>query len=217
MECAHLEGETLHSVQYGNELRIQSCTCSEPASLRVYLYDRGSPHIRFRSNLNDSMAQARRCQRPRAATHIRRTTISAWNEYPKDELSFALTGAKQITLEGVYHSPLGAVLPTPDGKPGRPWYGSPSVIGWWVQEIWRDADELAGELGNVHCGSCFAGPAPAAAHGHCCGAHRVVRTRLLCRAASVGALNEADAVSRAAIGVTRKRGMCGGRDAILSK
>lgn len=64
-----------------------------------------------------------------------------------------LEGAKQITLDGVYHSPLGAVLPAADGsKPGRPWYGSPECIDGWVHEIWRDADELSGfrkELGDV--------------------------------------------------------------------
>ena len=47
-------------------------------------------------------------------------------------------GAKQVTLEGVFHSPLGAAA-------GRSWYGSEDVIDRWVHEIWRDADELAGE------------------------------------------------------------------------
>jgi hypothetical protein len=47
-------------------------------------------------------------------------------------------GAKQLTLDGVFHSPIGA-------KVGRSWYGSEDVIDSWVHEIWRDADELAGE------------------------------------------------------------------------
>lgn len=64
-----------------------------------------------------------------------------------------LSGAKQITLEGVYHSPLGSVLPAADGSsPGRPWYGSPSVVGQWVSEVARDASELTGytkEMGDI--------------------------------------------------------------------
>lgn len=56
-----------------------------------------------------------------------------------------VTGAKQITLEGVYHSPLGALQPSPDGlNMGRPWYGSPGVVDLWVAEVTRDASELAG-------------------------------------------------------------------------
>jgi hypothetical protein len=50
----------------------------------------------------------------------------------------APAGAKQVTLEGVFHSPLGAAA-------GRSWYGSQDVMDRWVHEIWRDADELAGE------------------------------------------------------------------------
>ncbi len=54
-------------------------------------------------------------------------------------------GAKQLTLEGVYHSPLGAAAPAADGSnPGRPWYGSPGVIDRWADEIFRDPSELAG-------------------------------------------------------------------------
>ena len=34
-------------------------------------------------------------------------------------------GAKHVTLDGVYHSPLGAIIAV-DGKPGRPWYGEPA-------------------------------------------------------------------------------------------
>lgn len=43
-------------------------------------------------------------------------------------------GADQVTLDGVYHSPLGAVVAV-DGKIGRPWYGSPEVLPQWVQHI----------------------------------------------------------------------------------
>ena len=39
-----------------------------------------------------------------------------------------LAGAKNITLEGVFHSPLGASPASGDGEtPGRPWYGSPGA------------------------------------------------------------------------------------------
>ena len=41
----------------------------------------------------------------------------------------------------MFHSPLGAAA-------GRSWYGSQDVIDRWVHEIWRDADELAGEDGS---------------------------------------------------------------------
>lgn len=43
-------------------------------------------------------------------------------------------GADQVTLDGVYHSPLGAVIAV-DGKVGRPWYGSPEVLPKWVHHI----------------------------------------------------------------------------------
>lgn len=56
---------------------------------------------------------------------------------PSKHCLACVAGAKQVTLEGVYHSPLGAAV-------GRSWYGSPDVIDRWVHEIWRDADELAG-------------------------------------------------------------------------
>jgi hypothetical protein len=36
-----------------------------------------------------------------------------------------LEGSRELTLEGVYHSPLGA------GE-GRPWYGTPGVLEQWV-------------------------------------------------------------------------------------
>eukprot|EP00891_Asterochloris_glomerata_P003702 jgi/Astpho2/3702/fgenesh1_pm.00060_%23_5_t len=38
-----------------------------------------------------------------------------------------LDGAKHVTLDGVYHSPLGAIIAV-DGKPGRPWYGEPASV-----------------------------------------------------------------------------------------
>ncbi|CAL8463623.1 g3157 [Coccomyxa elongata] len=46
-----------------------------------------------------------------------------------------LQGAEQITLDGVYHSPLGAGA---DGS--RPWYGSPRVIERWIRVVYDDKE-----------------------------------------------------------------------------
>ena len=43
-------------------------------------------------------------------------------------------GAEQITLDGVYHSPLG-------GGTSRPWYGSPDIIDQWLRVVY-DGKEL---------------------------------------------------------------------------
>lgn len=44
-------------------------------------------------------------------------------------------GAEQITLDGVYHSPLGA------GRDGsRPWYGSSGVIEQWIRVVYDDKE-----------------------------------------------------------------------------
>ncbi|KAK9829466.1 hypothetical protein WJX72_006040 [[Myrmecia] bisecta] len=53
-----------------------------------------------------------------------------------------LEGAKQLTLDGVYHSPLGALEAVEDGKPGRPWYGSTGVLDQWLEHVVVDASEL---------------------------------------------------------------------------
>lgn len=45
----------------------------------------------------------------------------------------ASAGAEQITLQGVYHSPLGAGA---DGS--RPWYGSPGVIEQWIKVVYAE-------------------------------------------------------------------------------
>ncbi|CAK0738527.1 hypothetical protein CVIRNUC_001055 [Coccomyxa viridis] len=45
-----------------------------------------------------------------------------------------LEGAEQITLDGVYHSPLG-------GGTSRPWYGSPDIIDQWLRVVY-DGKEL---------------------------------------------------------------------------
>lgn len=51
------------------------------------------------------------------------------------------TGAANIDLEGVYHSPLGAVEADrgtdrgADRGAGRPWYGSAGVLKQWVEVL----------------------------------------------------------------------------------
>ena len=50
-------------------------------------------------------------------------------------------GAKQVTLEGVYHSPLGSSEAKGE-SPGRPWYGSGAILDQWIAEVVRDASEL---------------------------------------------------------------------------
>ena len=58
-------------------------------------------------------------------------------------------GADQVTLDGVYHSPLGAVVAV-DGKIGRPWYGSPEVLPQWINHIsdTNESDSIV-EIGDT--------------------------------------------------------------------
>ena len=51
-------------------------------------------------------------------------------------------GARQITLEGVYHSPVGAVHVLEDGQPGRQWYGSRKVLKSWIGFVTCPRSEL---------------------------------------------------------------------------
>lgn len=57
-------------------------------------------------------------------------------------------GADQVTLDGVYHSPLGAVIAV-DGKVGRPWYGSPEVLPKWIHHISCDESDSMVEVGDT--------------------------------------------------------------------
>ncbi|XP_068651127.1 uncharacterized protein [Aristolochia californica] len=52
-----------------------------------------------------------------------------WGDGVVPEISAHLEGALNISLEGVYHSPVGSddIL--------RPWYGSPAVIEKWVEHL----------------------------------------------------------------------------------
>lgn len=56
----------------------------------------------------------------------------------------ASAGAKNITLEGVFHSPLGSSAAEGE-DPGRPWYGSRGVLERWIGEVERDISELSGD------------------------------------------------------------------------
>lgn len=51
----------------------------------------------------------------------------------------ACAGALQITLEDVYHSPVGSKDGVGDKK-GRLWYGSVGVLDQWIKYIDGEAD-----------------------------------------------------------------------------
>ena len=65
-----------------------------------------------------------------------------------DSTFTCLTGADQVTLDGVYHSPLGAVIAV-DGKVGRPWYGSPEILPQWIRHIDCDESQNVVEVGST--------------------------------------------------------------------
>eukprot|EP00250_Pteridium_aquilinum_P002181 c1237_g1_i1 orf=389-1435(-) len=52
-----------------------------------------------------------------------------WGDGVVPQMSAHLDGAKNITLDGVYHSPVGARLPD------RPWYGSAGILEQWVHYL----------------------------------------------------------------------------------
>ena len=60
---------------------------------------------------------------------------------PRLTVSFAPgSGAEQITLEGVFHGPLGG-----GRDAGMPWYGSPGVLEQWIEVVY-DGRELGEEF-----------------------------------------------------------------------
>jgi len=59
-----------------------------------------------------------------------------------------IAGADQVTLDGVYHSPLGSVIAV-DGKVGRPWYGSPEVLPKWIHHISCNESDSMVEVGHT--------------------------------------------------------------------
>ena len=52
------------------------------------------------------------------------------------------SGALQLTLEDVYHSPVGSVDGTETDK-GRLWYGSGPVLEQWIKYMIEDGDYSA--------------------------------------------------------------------------
>ncbi|KVI00583.1 GPI inositol-deacylase PGAP1-like protein [Cynara cardunculus var. scolymus] len=52
-----------------------------------------------------------------------------WGDGVVPEVSAHLEGALNISLEGVYHSPVGS------DDESRPWYGSPAVVEQWVHHL----------------------------------------------------------------------------------
>ena len=54
-----------------------------------------------------------------------------------------LAGSEQVVLEGVYHSPVGAVdtqkqgadAEAPESSGIRPWYGSASILDQWLHHV----------------------------------------------------------------------------------
>ncbi|KAK2638444.1 hypothetical protein Ddye_026239, partial [Dipteronia dyeriana] len=53
----------------------------------------------------------------------------AWGDGVVPEVSAHLEGALNISLDGVYHSPVGS------DDALRPWYGSPAVVGKWIHHL----------------------------------------------------------------------------------
>lgn len=52
-----------------------------------------------------------------------------WGDGVVPEMSAHLEGATNVSLNGVYHSPVGA------RDPERPWYGSPGILDQWVHYL----------------------------------------------------------------------------------
>lgn len=52
-----------------------------------------------------------------------------WGDGVVPEVSAHLKGALNITLNGVYHSPIGS------DDELRPWYGSPIVVDKWIHHL----------------------------------------------------------------------------------
>jgi hypothetical protein len=54
-----------------------------------------------------------------------------WGDGVVPEVSAHLDGALNISLDGVYHSPVGSddVI--------RPWYGSPDVLEQWIEHLFN--------------------------------------------------------------------------------
>lgn len=81
-------------------------------------------------------------QKPHAATRLRVFPVQvcgdpeAWGDGVVPEPSAHLEGALNITLDGVYHSPVGVDDGAENGSSKRRvWYGSPGVLEKWVHHL----------------------------------------------------------------------------------
>lgn len=71
----------------------------------------------------------------------------AWGDGITPVASSHLPGAAALTLDGVFHSPLGATDDEGDSEDGsggggrgdRPWYGSAGVLDQWVGAVFGEA------------------------------------------------------------------------------
>lgn len=52
-----------------------------------------------------------------------------WGDGVVPEVSAHLEGALNISLDGVYHSPVGS------DDVSRPWYGSPATVEKWIEHL----------------------------------------------------------------------------------
>jgi hypothetical protein len=52
-----------------------------------------------------------------------------WGDGVVPEVSAHLEGALNISLDGVYHSPVGS------DDMLRPWYGSPAIVEQWIHHL----------------------------------------------------------------------------------
>mmetsp|Transcript_19475 Transcript_19475/g.31529 ORF Transcript_19475/g.31529 Transcript_19475/m.31529 type:complete len:289 (+) Transcript_19475:999-1865(+) len=55
-------------------------------------------------------------------------SAAAWGDGITPVAAAHLQGAENVTLEGVFHSPVGS-------SPSRPWYGTPEVLDQWVDKL----------------------------------------------------------------------------------
>ena len=74
----------------------------------------------------------------KAAAHCCRDIFQQSKAFSASACTMA-AGAENITLEGVFHGPLGSA------DADRPWYGSPSVLEQWIRVVY-DGKELDREF-----------------------------------------------------------------------
>ena len=55
-------------------------------------------------------------------------SAAAWGDGITPVQTAHLDGAENVTLEGVFHTPVGS-------SDARPWYGTPKVLDQWVDKL----------------------------------------------------------------------------------